>query len=66
MTYQQQLTPWVIHKFLPDLKQLTVSRFRRRTEAEAYLKALRQAQPNSKFELIFDVGTARMAKHAES
>ncbi len=30
MSYQQRLNPWVVNKLLPNLKQLTVSRFRRR------------------------------------
>jgi hypothetical protein len=56
MNYQNQLTPWVIHKLLPNLKQLSVSRFRRRNDAEAYLRVLQRSQPNERFEIIFDAG----------
>jgi hypothetical protein len=56
MTYQQRLSPWVIHKLLPNLKQLTVNRFRRRNEAEAYMKALKQMYPHIQFALTFEVG----------
>ncbi|MBD2020259.1 hypothetical protein H6F43_08675 [Leptolyngbya sp. FACHB-36] len=60
MTYQQQLTPWVIHNLLPNLKQSTMSRFRRRAEAEAYLRLLQRTHPNSRFEIIFDVGQGEL------
>jgi len=64
MNYQNQLTPWVIHKLLPNLNQMSISRFRKRTEAEAYLRVLQQTQPNAKFEIIFDIG--RELQRAES
>lgn len=54
MSYQQRLNPWVIHRLLPNLKQLTVNRFRRRTDAEAYLRVLRQVQPHAKFAITFE------------
>ncbi|NJP08813.1 MAG: hypothetical protein HC866_04465 [Leptolyngbyaceae cyanobacterium RU_5_1] len=65
MTYQQKLSPWVIHKLMPNLKQLIVIRFRRRNDAEAYLKMLKQMQPHSKFAIAFDSGTAEYASQAE-
>ncbi|MBF2029333.1 MAG: hypothetical protein NW224_03005 [Leptolyngbyaceae cyanobacterium bins.302] len=65
MSYQQRLNPWVVNKLLPNLKQLTVSRFRRRNEAEAYLKALKQMQPQSHFALLFDVGNGEYASVGE-
>jgi hypothetical protein len=55
MTYQQQLTPWVIYKQLPNLQQSVVYRCRRRHEAEAYLKVLNRHQPSAQFEIVFDV-----------
>jgi hypothetical protein len=61
MNYQHKLTPWVIHKLLPDLNQLTVSRFRRRNDAEAYLKVLKQMQPNARFAIAFDFDQAGYA-----
>lgn len=65
MSYQQKLNPWVIHKLLPNLSQATVNRFRRRNEAEAYLKVLQQMQPNSKFALAFDIGNGEYASVSE-
>ena len=65
MSYQQQLSPWVIHRLLPDLKHLTITRFRRRPDAEAYLKVLKQAQPHSDFAITFDAGSSEFATQAE-
>ncbi len=65
MTYQQQLNPWVIHKLLPNLSQLTVTRFRRRNDAEAYLRVLKHTQPHSKFAITFDVGQEEYAGQVE-
>ncbi|WP_421655122.1 hypothetical protein [Leptothermofonsia sp. ETS-13] len=62
MNYQQQLNPWVIHKLLPNLKQLTVTRFRRRNDAEAYLRVLKQTQPHAKFAITFDVGQGEVSQ----
>ncbi|HEY9906658.1 MAG TPA: hypothetical protein V6D18_03495 [Thermosynechococcaceae cyanobacterium] len=56
MSYQQQLSPWVVYKLLPNLKQMTVTRFRRRPDAEAYLKMLQSSQPQSRFTITFDMG----------
>ncbi|MBW4583377.1 MAG: hypothetical protein KME42_27755 [Tildeniella nuda ZEHNDER 1965/U140] len=66
MSYQQQLTPWVIHKLLPNLKHLTIIRFRRRPDAEAYLKVLIQSQPYSQFAITFDSGEGSFATQAEA
>ncbi|MBW4473627.1 MAG: hypothetical protein ACAF41_23170 [Leptolyngbya sp. BL-A-14] len=65
MSYQQQLSPWVIHKLLPNLKHLTITRFRRRPDAEAYLKVLMQSQPQAQFAITFDAGSTEFATQAE-
>ncbi len=54
MSYKDQLNPWVIHKLLPDLQRSTIQRFRRRNEAEAYLKLLRQTQPKNEYAIAFE------------
>jgi hypothetical protein len=65
MDYQTKLNPWVISKLLPNLKQLSVIRFRRRNDAEAYLKVLKEMQPQGKFEISFDSGKGEYATQAE-
>lgn len=66
MNYQQQLTPWVIHRLLPNLTQRTISRFRRRNEAEAYMRWLQQHQPNAEYTIAFDVGQNELVQQGES
>jgi len=65
MSYQQKLNPWVINKLLPNLKQLTVSRFRRLHDAEAYLKVLRQTHPHIQFAITFDIGGTELVGQAD-
>lgn len=67
MTYSQQLHPWCIIRVLPT-QQLDnagayenrqqsniVARFRKRTDAVAYLQVLEHSVKNIKFLIIFDV-----------
>jgi hypothetical protein len=56
MSYQDKLTPWVVNKLLPNMKQMTVNRFRRRNDADAYLKMLKQMNPTAQFSVTFDMG----------
>jgi hypothetical protein len=58
MTYQQQLSPWVIHQLQPDLTQSVVSRFRRRNEAEAYLKTIQRIRPTLNFAITFETAVS--------
>ncbi len=57
VNYQQQLHPWCIVRLLPNLKRLTVARCRRRGDAEAHLKLLRQ-QTAADFAIVFDLSTS--------
>lgn len=66
MSYQNQLTPWVVHKLLPNLKHLTITRFRRRPDAEAYLKVLTQSQPYAQFAITFDSDESSFVAQSES
>jgi hypothetical protein len=65
MSYQEKLNPWVISKLLPNMSQLTVNRFRRRNDADAYLKVLKQMHPHAKFAITFDMGQAKYASQGE-
>ena len=64
MTYQQQLSPWVIHKVLSNVESSVVYRCRRRHEAESYLKVLTRHQPDAQFHIGFEA-TGREEKVAE-
>lgn len=65
MDYQARLNPWVVSKLLPNLKQLAVIRFRRRNDAEAYLRVLKEMQPQGKFAISFDGDTREYATQGE-
>jgi hypothetical protein len=65
MSYQDKLSPWVVNKLLPNMKQLTVNRFRRRNDADAYLKMLRQMNPHAQFSVTFDMGNGEYASMGE-
>lgn len=47
MSYQTQLFPWCIMRPLPNMRQTIVARFRRRSDAEAHLRILRQLLPTA-------------------
>ncbi|MBD2462861.1 hypothetical protein H6G89_17615 [Oscillatoria sp. FACHB-1407] len=66
MTYQDQLNPWVIHQLLPNLNRRIIARFRRRTEAEAYLKVVQQMRSTAQFLIAFDAPIANSAAGAPS
>ncbi|MGJ3250005.1 MAG: hypothetical protein ACFE0J_02570 [Elainellaceae cyanobacterium] len=55
MNYQEQLNPWVVHQLLPNLTQQTLARFRRRNEADAYLRVMKQMRPHLRFTVAFEV-----------
>jgi hypothetical protein len=54
MKYQDQLTPWVVYQLTSDLQRQIVIRFRRRNDADSYLKVLTQTRPNAKFIVAYD------------
>lgn len=54
MSYQTQLFPWCIIRPQPNMRQTIVARFRRRCDAEAHLKILRQLLPTARHTIIFD------------
>jgi hypothetical protein len=62
MKYQAQLTPWVIYQVAAEETRHLVSRFRRRNDADAYMKVLVNTKPNSKFIVAFDTESFAPAK----
>lgn len=51
--YQQQLYPWCIIQLLPEMQRRVVARFRRRNDADAHLRVLRQ-QAQLRYTIVFD------------
>jgi hypothetical protein len=56
MTYFDQLHPWCLMRLLPNLQNRVIARFRRRNDAEAHMRVLRQQVPMARYEIVFDVG----------
>jgi hypothetical protein len=59
MTYFDQLHPWCLMRLLPNLQRQVIARFRRRNDAEAHMRVLRQQAPTVSYEVVFDVGGDR-------
>jgi hypothetical protein len=53
MSYREKLYHWWIVRFLPGAQTLIVARFRRRSEAEEYLRVLRHLIPTADFKIVF-------------
>ncbi len=56
--YQQQLYPWCIIQLLPEMQRRVVARFRRRNDADAHLRVLRQ-QAQLRYTIVFDPSPAQ-------
>lgn len=54
MTYRNQLSPWCIVCFLPNLQRTIVARLRRRSEAEEYLQRLKRRYPDLAFQIVYE------------
>ncbi|MGG6298296.1 hypothetical protein ACQ4M4_28355 [Leptolyngbya sp. AN02str] len=61
MSYQHQLSPWVIHQLLPNLTRITIARFRNRAEAEGYMRVMGQLKPLARFAIAFDTPVSASA-----
>ncbi len=67
MQYQAQLTPWIVYLVESETLRNPVSRFRRRNDADAYIKVLRNTKPDSNFMVEFDSASfAKKVKVAET
>jgi hypothetical protein len=54
MIYRDRLSPWCVIQQLPKLQNAIIARFRKRNDAEAYVKVLRQMNPAIVYEIVFD------------
>ncbi|WP_424097485.1 hypothetical protein [Moorena producens] len=53
-TYRDRLKPWCVIRHLPKRQRITVARFNRRSDAEAYQQALNRLLPNFNYVVIFE------------
>jgi hypothetical protein len=54
ITYKKRLNAWAIARSVSDMERVIVARFRSRSDADGYLRHLRQEIPNSTFEVVVD------------
>ncbi len=54
MSYSEILFPWCIILCLPNARTIVIERFRRRSDAEAYLRILSQINPQANHSIMFD------------
>lgn len=53
MTYRANLSPWAVFRYHSP-ENICVARFRKRNDADDYLRILRQLTPKGNFQVIFD------------
>ncbi|MBW4645583.1 MAG: hypothetical protein KME23_21785 [Goleter apudmare HA4340-LM2] len=54
VAYKKRLNAWAIARLVSDTERVIVARFRSRSDADGYLRHLRQEIPNSTFEVVVD------------
>jgi hypothetical protein len=58
MIYRDSLSPGCVIQQLPKLQNAIVARFRKRNDAEDYVRVLRQINPAIAYEIMFDPAIA--------
>ncbi|MBI4783956.1 MAG: hypothetical protein HY785_21940 [Oscillatoriophycideae cyanobacterium NC_groundwater_1537_Pr4_S-0.65um_50_18] len=58
MSYRDALAPWCIIQHLPKMQHAVIARFRKRNDAEDYLKVVKRLNPAIAYEIVFDPPTA--------
>jgi uncharacterized protein (UPF0371 family) len=66
MNYQEQLTPWVVYQMLADSQRQFAMRFRRRNDADAYVKLMKKTQPQIEFMIAFEASNFGKNKVVEA
>ncbi|MBD2384127.1 hypothetical protein [Cylindrospermum sp. FACHB-282] len=54
IAYKARLNGWAIARVVPNAERVIVARFRTRSDADGYMRHLRQETPNACFEVVFD------------
>ena len=52
--YRARLFPWSVIRLLPDCQQSVLARFRKRNEAEEFLRSVRRVEHSWNCEIVFD------------
>ncbi|MGG6269798.1 hypothetical protein ACQ4M3_30455 [Leptolyngbya sp. AN03gr2] len=55
--YRIRLHPWCIIRLLPKMQRIVLARFRTRTQAEEYLRIVKNLMPTAAHQIVFDPET---------
>jgi hypothetical protein len=61
MPYKDRLNKWLVVRLLPNMQRITVAHFFRHSEADGYLRIIRQLIPNAQFVIVFNAELNREA-----
>jgi hypothetical protein len=65
MSYFERLHPWCIVRSWPNLRRITVARFRRRNDAIAHLEVLQRLVPHATLTLVFETPVVSQSPSSE-
>lgn len=54
MPYKDRLNKWLVVRLLPNMQRITVAHFFRHSDADGYLRIIRQLIPNAQFVIVFN------------
>jgi hypothetical protein len=52
--YKDRLNKWLVVRLLPNMQRITVAPFLRHSDADGYLRIIRQLIPNAQFVIVFN------------
>ena len=61
MPYKQRLNGWLVVRLLPNMQRITVAPFFSHSDADGYLRIIRQLIPNAQFVIVFNAELNREA-----
>ena len=61
MPYKDRLNKWLVVRLLPNMQRITVAHFLRHSDADGYLRIIRQLIPNAQFVIVFNAELNREA-----
>jgi hypothetical protein len=54
MPYKDRLNKWLVVRLLPNMQRITVAHFFRHSDADGYLRIIRQLIPKAEFVIVFN------------
>ena len=54
MPYKQRLNRWLVVRLLPNMQRITVAHFFSHSDADGYLRIIRQLIPKAEFVIVFN------------